>query len=447
MALNEDIGSTGQGLEDDKLAAIEAFMKELTDDFKNRRVSLGPLQPVRKYLLQAAIRESGLEGQIKELRLENKRLNLEVQTAHIQNIRQEMDSADGLMHARLEGQIDILKDENTKLSAELEDFKLEVFKLKTENDKLKEEAAKLRAESSGDDEQKVKLEAELRILKEQNELFRATPSYAMMASTQKASKQVTAVETRIQKAKEKQSNVLFLKSTDNKSTKEVKEVLTKALDPKQDKVKIKGIRTTPHTVIVETATKADADKVAQKASGLPNIACEETRKRRPMVIVYQVPDAMPDAEFLDQLYRINLSDHMSQDEFKKEVTLKFKSGRKNSPKSHNVLDVSPRVWCTLIKNERVYIGFESLRVKDFARVSRCYTCHDLGHSTKQCRLKEPVCYKCAKPGHLQAACKEQEIGCIPCMYRKRPCDKKGGADCVTHKQLLEKIINNTDYGQ
>lgn len=432
-------------VKEDKLEAIETFIEEYERELKAKKANLGLSVPVKQYLLKAAMYESRLEGQIYELRNENKRLLQQVEMAQVQISRHDLDSAESLQLSRLEGQIDIFKDENNKLSVEVETLKLDNFSLKMENKNLKEQVELLRTGSQ--QEADAKLQAELKTIREEIRATQNQTSYAMIASTPVSNKQPTAVETRLQRAKEKQTNVLFFKSTEKKGSKEVKEVITKIINPREDKVKIKAIRTTPNTVIVETATRADAAKIAEKTATLTNITCEETRKRRPMVIVYQVPTSITDNDFLEQLHQINLSDTLTKEDFKKEVALKFKTGRKDSNKANNVLEVSPRIWCTLVKNERIYIDFESLRVRDFTRVSRCYTCHDLGHSTKQCRLKEPVCYKCAKTGHLQAACKEKEIGCIPCMYRKRTCNKAGGPECPTHKQLLDKLLNNTDYGQ
>lgn len=435
----------------EKLAAIDTFIEEMTEEYRQKKVNLGLLQPIKKYLLEAAMTECMLEGQIKELRSENHRLGREIDQMKVQVLAQTESGAseETQKQLRLEGQIEVLKGENSRLQLELENIKLDAIKLQFENEKLMEELAELKTDSENEEGTKAKLEAELRVIKEENAIIRSqkATSYAMAAALPAAPKQLTIIETKLAKAKEKQANVLFFKSTDKKPSKEVRDAITKTINPREDKVKIKAIRTTQSTVIVETATKEDAAKIAQKTSTLQNITCEETRKRRPMVIVYQVPNSISDEDFLDQLFEINLREVATKEEFNKEVSLKFKTGRKNARTSNNVLEVSPRLWCQLLKSERIYIDFESLRVKDFARISRCYTCHDLGHSTKQCKLQDAVCYKCGKPGHLQANCKEDPIGCIPCKYRKRTCNKAGGPDCPTHKQLLNKLLANTDYGQ
>lgn len=334
-AMASDMNITGRSdssVTEDKLAAIETFIEAFEKELKVKKANLGLVIPVRNQLIQAALVESKLEGQVHELRLENKRLNQRIEMAQMQIARQDLDSAEALKLERLEGQIDILRDENNKLSVEAESLKLDVYKLTQENTKLKEALNKQETENNEDEGHKAKLEAEIRILKEENQLIKMNNtqklSYAVAASVPIVQKPPTVIETRIARAKEKQANVLFFKSTEKKSSKEVKEAITKTINPREDKVKIKAIRTTPNTVIVETATKEDANKIAQKTATLQNITCEESRKRRPMVIVYQVPTSLKDEEFLDNLYDMNLSDTISEVEFKRKLASNLRQAAK-----------------------------------------------------------------------------------------------------------------------
>lgn len=443
MMMEENITArSNSSVTEDKLAEIDAFIEEFTEALKNKKANLSLTVPVKNRLIQAALTESRLEGQVHELRRENSRLNQRIEMATVQLSRQEGDSTESLKIERLEGQIDILRDENNKLSVEAESLKLDVFRLEVENKKLREELK----EKTLSGEEKVKLQAEIEGLKIANTKIRVenetVKSYASVA-TPTARKATKAIETKLQNVKE--ANLLFIKPTNNQGTNEVKEAIIKSINPKEDKVKIKGIRKTQNTVIVETATKEDSEKIKQKAAQIQNIKCEESKKRRPAVIIYQVPTSIPDDEFMEQLYSINLSEEMTIEEFKEEAALKFKTGRKDSRKTNHVLEVSPRLWYSLLQKERVYIEFESLRVKDFVRVPRCFTCHDLGHTSGQCKKKEQVCYRCGKTGHIQTACNNQKAGCIPCSYRRLDCDKAGGPECPTYKHFHRRATDNTDY--
>lgn len=427
---------------EDKLTAIEGFLDDFEKLLKDRKANLGLAAPVKQYLLKEAIKQARLEGQIYELRIENRRVNQLLEINISQNTNNQDDSV-ALLHARLEGQIDILREENRRLSEELEEAKQEITKLKAENIRIENEVKELTPV------EKARLEAEIEGLKIANTKIRAeneaVKTYASVTATAmpQTTKTVKAIETKMQKVKD--TNLIFIKPTNNQNTKQVEEALIKTINPKEDKVKIKGIRKTPNTVIIETASKEDSEKIKQKAATIEDIRCEDSRKRRPMVVVYQVPTSMEDKEFMDQLYQINLCEDMTMEEFKKEAVIKFKTGRRDRRSANNIIEVSPRLWHLLLHKDRVYIQFESLKVKDFVRVARCYTCHDLGHSSRQCKLREPVCYKCAKPGHIQADCKNEQVGCIPCNYRKKKCNKAGGADCPTYKHFYSRQIETTDY--
>lgn len=144
------------------------------------------------------------------------------------------------------------------------------------------------------------------------------------------------------------------------------------------------------------------------------------------------------------LYAINLSEEMSETDFKKEVAIKFRTGPRNKNIHNKILAVSPRVHHLLTKNDRVYIKYESLRVKDFIKVTWCAKCNDLGHSAKKC-FRDEVCHNCGKKGHTKNNCKEEAIGCMPCKYRNGTCNKAGRRECPTHKQLYTRQVENTDY--
>ncbi|KAG5870367.1 hypothetical protein JTB14_016134 [Gonioctena quinquepunctata] len=80
-------------------------------------------------------------------------------------------------------------------------------------------------------------------------------------------------------------------------------------------------------------------------------------------------------------------------------------------------------------------------------VPRCLKCQDLGHVSKYCSKTETTCRHCGDIGHEMKDCpkRTEPSICIPCKYRAKPC--KGGSDCQTHKMLLDRMIQNTDYGQ
>ena len=84
-------------------------------------------------------------------------------------------------------------------------------------------------------------------------------------------------------------------------------------------------------------------------------------KKRPMLIVYDVPAQLDEEEFLAALRQQNL-ENLSWAKFKEEVRLFHKTGTRNQITDNRVLEVTPAIGETLLKQNRVYIGWSSLRL-------------------------------------------------------------------------------------
>lgn len=402
-----------------KLKAADDILRDIRNFLREKKAGSIIDPNIRNKVMALAFAQAKLEGQTDQLREENARLRMELKEVH------HPDADLKLRMARLQGQNDELRAENARLRGELASASYPGAAEKIKQ--LEEDITKLREENT-------KLKTEKSVL----------PSYAAIAAAPTISKQKTQLQATIEKAKAKQSTVLFFKSTTNQDTKTVRDEITKSINPRADKIKIKDIRSTPNTVIIETESQDDIVKIKNKAANFTDIKCEEPRKSRPLMAVYNVKDHISDQNFLDEMYDINLSDKITPEEFKQEVTIKFKTGPKSRNYFNNILEVSPRVYHLLAKKERIYIKFECLRIKDFIRVPWCAKCNDLGHSAKKCK-REEVCHRCGQKGHDKTNCRGEAIGCMPCHYRKRTCNKAGGPECPTHKQLYTRQVENTDY--
>lgn len=416
---------SNQELMEKKAAKVEEILQEMQAEFKNKKQATTIPQGVRNKILALALGQATAEGRCEELRQQIKELKSQLESAKI-NASEYPDASLKLNESRLKGQNEILTEQNARLRKQLAEANdphaaEKILLLQEEVQKLREENAMLKAANSN------------------------TPTYAAMAAAAApATTKMTKLQTNIEKAKTKQSSVLFFKPTNQQNTNEVRTTITKNINPSEDKIKIKQIRTTPNTVIVETESQADAKKILERAATLKDIKCEEPRKSRPLFAIYQVDRTLTDEEFLRALHAINLSDALTKEEFDQEVKLLFKTGPRNKPRVNNIIEVSPRVYHLLTKCERVFINFEALRIKEFIKVSWCSKCCDLGHTAARCTRKA-VCHKCANEGHNKEGCQGQAVGCLPCKYRNRQCDKAGGQECPTYKLLFARQVNNTDY--
>ena len=171
------------------------------------------------------------------------------------------------------------------------------------------------------------------------------------------------------------------------------------LAPAKEKLRISGLKKISNNrVVVETTTKEEMERVLKneklQAAGL--VAGLPT-KRRPMLIVYDVPAQLGEEEFLAALRQQNL-ENLSRAKFK-EVRLSYKTGTRNQDTDNRMLEVTAAIRETLLKQDKVYIGWSALRVRDFISVSRCYKCQSYEHVSKYCRAAKESCGHCGGEGH------------------------------------------------
>ena len=234
------------------------------------------------------------------------------------------------------------------------------------------------------------------------------------------------------------------------SSEATKEVLMENLAPAKEKIRISGLKKISNNrVVVETTTKEEMERVLKNeklqeaglVAGIP-------AKKRPMIIVYDVPAQLNEEEFLAALRQQNLQ-NLSRAKFKEEVRLSHKTGTKDQTTDNRVIEVTPAIRETLLKQDRVYIGWSSLRVRDFISVSRCYKCQSYGHVSKYCRAANETCGHCGGEGHAFKCCPKVNDAptCINCKRASRPCEHSSRSpECPAYKIALSNHLSKFDYG-
>lgn len=233
-----------------------------------------------------------------------------------------------------------------------------------------------------------------------------------------------------------------------KSSEATKETLVTNLAPAKEKLQIRGVKKIANNgVLVETATKEDMKRVLKNeklqaaglVTGLP-------AKKKPKIIVYDVPNDITEKEFLSSLRQQNLNNAKSSDE----VKISHKTGNRSAETSNNVLEVPPGIRETLLNQDRAYIGWRSLKVRDYLTVSRCYKCQSFGHVSKYCKAAKETCGHCGSDGHAFNSCPNKSTNpvCINCKRAAKPCDHSTrSADCPAYKFALSNLISKIDYGK
>ncbi|KAH0944402.1 hypothetical protein HN011_012227 [Eciton burchellii] len=309
----------------------------------------------------------------------------------------------------------------------MEDVLQAILQVETEMSEMKVNLTKEQGKSAG-------LQSALLVLKED---IRRTPTYASVARSPQPAQRTQCIYNGPKK------HVLFVQSSNKeKSSRDVKEELMNKVNPRTDKIKIKGIRQTrTNSVVMEFDTRDDLQKFKEHPK-LISLKIEEPKKRNPLMILYDVDSSLTASELKENIIQQNLHQHTVEEE---DIVPRFKTGPRNKPTVHWVIQMAPSVRkYVLQQGNRPYMGFSSLKVRDFLQVARCLKCHDLGHVAKQCSGEERY-GRCGATDHKKSACKSENQVCIPCNKRKLKCNTKR-EDCTSYRTLFQRQQENTDYG-
>lgn len=288
-----------------------------------------------------------------------------------------------------------------------------------------------------------KLEKENRELRSQlenkKETTRSSVSFADIVRQEKTVRGITPQTTQVK-------HTLFITAKNkNETIKEVQKNFTTNLNPVKERIRIKNIRKTNNTLIVETETNEDLQKIKNNIKLAKDLSMEPIKKRKPLMIMYDVPSGWEEERIKNTIYEQNLEGKISREEFENGFNIRFKTGPREKATVHQVAEVDAKIRKIMIQQERLYMGFYAIRVKDYLVVAKCMKCQDLGHVAKHCRVVEQVCGHCGQK-HKSEECKnkEKDKTCIPCQIRHKQCKEKG-KNCQTYKTMLERLIEKTDY--
>lgn len=256
------------------------------------------------------------------------------------------------------------------------------------------------------------------------------------------------VRTNIEMRKPQGATILITPK-EGENLKATERKLMETLKPKQDKLKIRNIKTTKSAIIIETETKEDTDKILtnEKLTKIMNV--ERPRKKEPKIILYDIPHKMTDKEIHETIFEQNFEGSISKEEYNKGFKLRFKTGPRDRETVHHVAETTPKIRMEILKKRRIYLNFTAITAKDFLAIPRCLKCQDLGHVAKHCNSEETNCSHCGGNGHEKKTCpkKEEQQKCIPCSKKGKKCNKVGKdyRECETYKMLVEREREKTNY--
>lgn len=242
--------------------------------------------------------------------------------------------------------------------------------------------------------------------------------------------------------------VVSIKSQDeSKNIEEVKKMIQTTIQPKDLGIKVRKLVKTARGIMVET-DKADELKTLQECKALRSkgLVIEALRKRSPKLMIYDLEADRAEQEVVEDIFAQNVDDLISRDDFLKEFKCvhKYLSRNRNDSRTNWVAECSARVRNILRRRDRLFLGWQSCRVKDCHPVVRCYKCLAYGHISRHCKGKQ-MCAHCTGEHDIKDCDKnDQPAKCLNSKMPKKDTNYSTGTKgCTEYERAcriaLEKV--------
>lgn len=241
---------------------------------------------------------------------------------------------------------------------------------------------------------------------------------------------------------------------ETKESSEVEATMKRLVRPSEIGLKVKRLISIRNGVIVEAENEEGAESlVRQEALRHAGLKVERPAKKKPLIMVYDIRADLSEEEIKEEVYNKNmLESQIVEEEFKEEFQVKHRyKDRKSEGKWNNILiECTVRVRNWLRAKERIFIEWNSCRVKDYNDVPRCYNCQKYGHVAKYCKSETPSCSQCAGE-HSFKECPDknkENVCCVNCKRDGRPDFKHEvrWKKCPFYEKAMKRYNEKIDYG-
>lgn len=184
---------------------------------------------------------------------------------------------------------------------------------------------------------------------------------------------------------------------------EIKEKVLEA-GKKMGAVKVKGVRELKDGGVAIIARSAVELRKIKEAPAFKEagIKLSVPKMAEPKLLVLEVPSDLSNEVIIGEIMRNNLQGVASNEDIQK-IRAVNRLSRKGG-KCAIVVEAPSKIREYLLAEGRIYVGFSSLRIREYEDVPRCYGCGGFGHMLVRCPTGR-LCHNCGEAGHGINACK------------------------------------------
>jgi hypothetical protein len=209
---------------------------------------------------------------------------------------------------------------------------------------------------------------------------------------------------------------LIIKATDERSAKEVLQLMRTSINLQEVGVSVKGLaRNDSGEIKIDVQETKEGGRMSFKraaesyAKDKAEIAWHEPKR----TIMLRDVDNVVSEEEIRQAICAEAGDDVGQIE----VHIKKPEQGTKGRKTYAMVTVNTRTAQVLENKERLRVGWSQFRTRALERPAKCFRCQEFGHLAADCKSaveKKEACYRCGGPGHFARNCKEEAPKCYSC---------------------------------
>lgn len=295
----------------------------------------------------------------------------------------------------------------------------EMEKGQTENKKKgREEDERLERNHHKEETSSIAIAEHSRLLKENSEQMvklQETLEKYQAASERVTYASVAASHTRKQPLEQVAMHSVVVTSKDEtESGEEVLERLRKAVNARQEGIKIDKVRKAKdRKIIIGCKNGEEIKRIKERIQkDGSHLYVEDVKNKDPLLVLKDVLNYNKDQHILDALRNQNGNIFSNLDNTEDRLEIKYRRKSRNPHISHVVMRVSPTLWNRMLDAEVVHIDMQRIRVADQSPLVQCSLCLGYGHTKRFCKEETAKCSHCGGP-HLKTNCADWLAGVAP----------------------------------